>query len=54
VRSPQWNQDTAGYLERIRAMGWAVAIVSSMEELVAFARQFSRQQFGVRRDSVRA
>ncbi|CAN5239070.1 hypothetical protein BH11PLA2_BH11PLA2_09670 [soil metagenome] len=54
VRSSQWSQNTTGYLERIRAMGWTVAIVSSMDELVAFGRQFSRQQFGERRDRVRA
>lgn len=48
VRTSNWSQDTAGYLERIRAMGWNVSIVSSMEELIEFARQFSRGQFGVR------
>jgi hypothetical protein len=48
VRSPRWPQNTAQYLERIRAMGWTVAIVSSMEELIEFARQFSRGKFGVR------
>jgi hypothetical protein len=46
VRGAQWSQDTAGYLERMRAIGWQVAIVSSMEELVDFARQFSRGKFG--------
>jgi hypothetical protein len=40
------SQNAAGYLERIHAIGWKVAIVSSMEELVAFARGFSRGQFG--------
>jgi hypothetical protein len=48
VRGTSWSQDTAGYLERIRATGWNVSIVSSMEELIAFARAFSRGQFGVR------
>jgi hypothetical protein len=36
------------HLRRIRDMGWNVSIVSSMEELISFARQFSRGQFGVR------
>jgi hypothetical protein len=48
VRSTSWSQHTAGYLERIRATGWNVSIVSSMEELIEFARAFSRGQFGVR------
>jgi hypothetical protein len=48
VRAAAWSQDTGGYLERIRAMGWNVSIVSSMEELIGFARQFSRGRFGVR------
>lgn len=47
VRSPGWPQDTSGYLERIGQMGWTVAIVSSTDELVTFARQFSRGKFGV-------
>lgn len=48
VRSSSWGQNTKGYLDRVRQMGWNVAIVSSMEELVDFARQFARGQFGVR------
>jgi hypothetical protein len=48
VRGTSWGQNTAGYLERIRAMGWHVAVVNSMDELVQFAREFSRGQFGVR------
>jgi hypothetical protein len=48
VRDSKWSQDTAGYLERIRALGWNVSIVSSMEELTMFAREFSRGRFGVR------
>jgi hypothetical protein len=47
VRSSRWSQNTAGYLDRIGEMGWNVSIVSSMEELIAFARQFSRGRFGV-------
>jgi hypothetical protein len=48
VRSASWSQNTSGYLERIRAMGWDLGIVSSMEELIQFAREFSRGRFGVR------
>jgi hypothetical protein len=48
VRGSKWSQNTAGYLGRIAEMGWNVSIVSSMEELIAFARQFSRGRFGVR------
>jgi hypothetical protein len=48
VRSSTWSQNTAGYLGRISDMGWNVSIVSSREELIAFARQFSRGRFGVR------
>ncbi len=48
VRAPQWPQDTAGYLTRIRALGWNVSSVSSLEELIEFARQFSRGRFGDR------
>lgn len=50
VRSSQWSQNTAGYLDRIREMGWNVSCVSSMEELIEFARQFSRGWFG--RDAI--
>jgi hypothetical protein len=32
-------------LERASAQGWSVAIVTTMEELVAFAREFSRMKF---------
>jgi len=48
VRGSSWSQNTDGYLGRIAEMGWNVAIVSSMEELIAFARQFSRGRFGGR------
>ncbi|MGO9916487.1 MAG: hypothetical protein ACLQIB_17555 [Isosphaeraceae bacterium] len=48
VRNSKWSQDTAGYVDRIRTIGWNVSIVSSMEELVEFARRFSLGQFGVR------
>lgn len=47
VRGPQWPQNTVGYLERIEQIGWNAAIVSSMEELVEFARRFSGGRFGL-------
>jgi hypothetical protein len=46
IRGSGWGQDTAGYLDRIRAVGWNAAVVASMEELVEFARTFSRGKFG--------
>lgn len=45
VRDSRWGQNVDGYLQRIRSNGWKVSIVSSMEELVAFARQFSRANY---------
>jgi hypothetical protein len=45
VRSATWSQNSAAYLGRIAEMGWNASIVSSMEELVDFARQFSRGRF---------
>ncbi|HZZ79329.1 MAG TPA: hypothetical protein VFE62_12475 [Gemmataceae bacterium] len=39
------NDYSSKYLDRIHAMGWSTAIVSSMDELVEFARQFSRGKF---------
>jgi hypothetical protein len=47
LRKSSWSQDTTGYLRRMGEIGWNVALVSSMEELVEFARQFSRGRFGV-------
>lgn len=47
VRSSTWGQNTNGYLDRIRETGWNVSVVSSMDELIDFARQFSRGKFGV-------
>jgi hypothetical protein len=46
VRSPQWSQPTTQYLARIRDLGWGVSLVDSMEELVEFARLFSRLRLG--------
>jgi hypothetical protein len=34
-----------GQIERMTADGWNVHLVNSMEELLAFARQFSRMQY---------
>ncbi len=48
VRSPSWPQNTSGYLDRMEKIGWNVAIVASMEELVEFARRFAQGRFGVR------
>ncbi len=48
VRVSTGPKGTAAYLERIRGMGWNVSIVSSMEELIQFAKDFSRGRFGVR------
>ncbi|MEZ6133326.1 MAG: hypothetical protein R3C53_00310 [Pirellulaceae bacterium] len=43
VVSGTWSQPTQEYLDRIRSIGWNVAIVSSMDQLVEFARQFSQR-----------
>ncbi len=45
VLSSSWAQDTSRYLEKIKAMGWNVSIVSSMDQLVQFARDFSSQNY---------
>jgi hypothetical protein len=42
----QLHVPTHPYLERMRQDGWNVSRVSSMEELVEFARQFSRLNYG--------
>lgn len=46
VLSDAWGQPTKQFLARMRSDGWNVGLVDSMEQLVAFARQFSRQNFG--------
>ena len=43
--STNWSQAANTYLERMKGDGWNVSLVNSMEELVAFARQFSRTNF---------
>jgi len=45
VRDSSWDQDTTAYLARIRQDGWNVSIVSSMDELVDFAKHFSRASY---------
>ncbi|HEX7378917.1 MAG TPA: hypothetical protein VF278_17475, partial [Pirellulales bacterium] len=47
VRGPHGPQNTGGYLECIEQIGWNASIVSSMEELVEFARRFSGGRFGL-------
>ena len=34
-----------GYLDRMQQDGWNVHMVNSLEELIAFARQFSRASY---------
>jgi hypothetical protein len=41
----QWGQRSHKHLDRLRAEGWRVSLVDSLEELVAFARDFSRMTF---------
>jgi hypothetical protein len=41
-----WGQQGRTHLERLRGDGWNVSLVDSMEQLVAFARRFSRSSFG--------
>jgi hypothetical protein len=45
VRGPGWKQNSGNYIERIKEIGWNVNIVTSMEELVEFARQFCRDNY---------
>jgi hypothetical protein len=45
ARSDNWPQATQTYLERMKSDGWSIGLVNSMAELVAFARQFSRNNF---------
>ncbi len=40
-----WRQPAQKYLARLRQDGWNVSLVDSQEQLVAFARQFSRLKF---------
>ncbi len=43
--SGAWGKSSQTYLQRIRQAGWNISLVDSMEQLVAFARQFSRSNF---------
>jgi hypothetical protein len=45
VLSGQWPQATREYLDRMKQDGWNVSLVDSQEQLVAFARQFSRANY---------
>ena len=45
VLSSTWGQKSRDYLEKMKAMGWNVSIVSSMEQLVQFARDFSNRNY---------
>jgi hypothetical protein len=45
VMSSSWSQPIQANLERMKRDGWGVSIVNSMEELVAFARQFSKMNY---------
>lgn len=45
VRDSGWPQQTAKTLARMEAIGWNPYVVSSMQELVDFARQFSRRNY---------
>jgi hypothetical protein len=42
----QLHQQTHEYLDRLRREGWNVACVNSMEQLVEFARAFSKLNYG--------
>jgi hypothetical protein len=48
VLGASWGKETHGYLEKIRAIGWNVNIVSSMDQLVQFARDFSKRNYAAR------
>lgn len=43
--SEKWGQPTQQHLDHMRQDGWNVSLVDSQEQLVAFARQFSRTKF---------
>lgn len=45
VMSDQWPQRVRENITRMKRDGWAVSLVDSMEELVAFARQFSKANY---------
>ncbi len=41
-----WGQTIQPELERMHHQGWHTHLVDSMEQLIAFARAFSRMNFG--------
>lgn len=45
VRAESWPQPVRKNIERMTRDGWAVSLVDSMEELVAFARRFSMANY---------
>ena len=45
VREGEWGQDCDKSIRRMQQEGWNVSIVSSMAELVEFARSFSRDNY---------
>jgi hypothetical protein len=45
VLSADWPQPVRANLDRMKRDGWAVSLVNTMEELVAFARQFSKANY---------
>jgi hypothetical protein len=47
--SSTWGQYVNPYLSRMRQENWNVSLVDSLEQLVAFARQFSRTNFELRK-----
>jgi hypothetical protein len=49
VLSGSWGQPVQENLERMKRDGWNVSLVDSMDQLVAFARQFSRMNFDRKR-----
>lgn len=47
--STTWGQHVNPYLSRMRQENWNVSVVDSLEQLIAFARQFSRTNFESRK-----
>lgn len=45
VLSDKWPQAVRANLDRMKRDGWGVSLVNTMEELVAFARQFSKANY---------
>lgn len=45
VLADNWPQATRDYLDKMKQDGWNVCLVDSQEQLVAFAKQFSRTNY---------